>query len=279
MKTAVCNELIADRPLAEACRLIARYGFQGVELAPYTLADDPTRISLSRIRELRRTIEDAGLHCVGLHWLLKAPAGLHLTTPDVAVRRRSWESLRALVDLCAGLGGEVMVLGSGKQRNAQGIGREVACAYLIEGLAELAPAAAAASVLILLEALPETETDVVNTLWESKEVIQAVGHPGVSGMFDFHNCRDETVGWDCLIAQHKDMIRHVHLNEADGYHPSLATRPGRLRSEFGPAFRALADQRYDGWISLEIFHAEDQPEVILAETQAFLSTMVFARGE
>lgn len=279
MKAAVCNELIADRPFAEACRLIARHDFQGVELAPYTLADDPTRISPSRIGELRRTIEDAGLQCVGLHWLLKAPAGLHLTTPDLAIRRRSWESLRALLDLCAGLGGELMILGSGKQRDAQGIGREAARASLIEGLAKLAPAAAAASVWILLEALPETATDVVNTLREAQEVIRAVGHPSVSGMFDFHNCRDETISWDCLIARYGDMIHHVHLNEADGYHPSLATRPGRRRSEFEPAFRALADQRYDGWVSLEIFHAEDQPEEILAETQAFLDTMVSARGD
>ena len=74
------------------------------------------------------------------------------------------------------------------------------------------------------------------------------------------------------------MIHHVHLNEADGYHPCLVTRPGRRRSEFGPAFRALADQHYDGWVSLEIFHAEDQPEAILAETRAFLDTMVSARG-
>jgi len=273
MRTAVCNELITDRPFAEACRLIARHGFQGVELAPYTLAEDPTRISPNRIGELRRTIEDAGLACVGLHWLLRAPAGLHLTTPDLAVRRRSWECLRALVDLCGGLGGEVMVLGSGKQRNTQGIDRETAWAVLVEGLANLAPASAAASVCFLLEALPAANTDLVNTLQEARQVIQAVGHPGVSGMFDFHNCRDETEPWDCLIARHRGMIRHVHLNEADGYHVSLARRPRRQHSEYGPAFRALADRRYDGWVSLEIFHAEDPPEIILAETRAFLDAM------
>ena len=278
MKAAVCNELIADRTFAEACRLIARQGFQGVELAPYTLADDPTRISPSRIGELRRIIEDAGLRCVGLHWLLKAPAGLHLTTPDLAIRRRSWDSLRALVDLCAGLGGEVMVLGSGKQRNAQGIGPEAARASLIEGLVELTPAAAAASVRILLEALPEAATDVVNTLQESQEVIRAVGHPGVSGMFDFHNCRDETEPWDCLIARHRGMIRHVHLNETDGYHPSGVVRPNRRRSEYAPAFRALSAGQYAGWVSLEIFHAEDPPETILEETRACLDTMMSALG-
>jgi hypothetical protein len=34
MKAAVCNELIADRPFAEACRLIARPGFRVSKLPP-----------------------------------------------------------------------------------------------------------------------------------------------------------------------------------------------------------------------------------------------------
>jgi sugar phosphate isomerase/epimerase len=279
MQAAVCNELIGDRPFAEGCRLIAQQGFQGVEVAPYTLADDPTRIPSSRLQEFRRQIADAGLCCAGLHWLLRAPAGLHLTTPDLATRRRSWECLRALVDLCAGLGGEVMVLGSGKQRDAQGHGREAARAVLVEGLAGLAPIAATASVRVLLEALPSAVTDVVNTLSEAREVIRAVGHPAVSGMFDFHNCRDETVPWDCLIARHRDLIGHVHLNETDGYHPSLAPRVGRARSEYRPAFRALSAGQYAGWISLEIFRAEDPPETILAETRAFLNTLQSCRQQ
>lgn len=91
--------------------------------------------------------------------------------------------------------------------------------------------------------------------------------------------RDEVKAWDCLIEKHGSIIRHVHLNEMDGYHPSLASRPGRRRSEYGPAFRALSARQYAGWVSLEIFHAEDPPETILAKTRAFLDTVVSARRE
>ena len=278
MRAAVCNELCADRPLAEACRLIARHGFRGVELAPYTLADDPTKLSAARLREIRVAIETAGLACAGLHWLLKAPAGLHLTTADPTVRRRSWDALRRLIDLCAALGGEVMVLGSGRQRSAQGLDRAVALDALTDGLASLAETAGAARIRLLLEALPASSTDVVNTLEEARAAIAAVGHPAVSGMFDFHNSRDETEPWEGLIERHGAIIHHVHLNEADGYHPSLVRRPGRRRSEFGPAFRALAARGYAGWISLEIFHAAEPPETILAETRAFLESAAPAAG-
>ncbi|HEX7550175.1 MAG TPA: DUF1445 domain-containing protein [Candidatus Methylomirabilis sp.] len=43
MRYAACNELVHDRPFAEVCALIARHGYQGIELAPYSLAAIPGR--------------------------------------------------------------------------------------------------------------------------------------------------------------------------------------------------------------------------------------------
>ena len=95
MRTAVCNEMFGAIPFAEQCALTARHGFQGIELAPYTLAEDPMQIRPARAREIRRIIEEAGLACAGLHWLLRMPAGLHLTTPD-SPRARDPASYREL---------------------------------------------------------------------------------------------------------------------------------------------------------------------------------------
>lgn len=270
MRTAVCNELFGAIPFSAQCALAARHGFQGIELAPYTLAEDPTRIADSRAREIRRTIEEAGLACAGLHWLLRAPVGLHLTTPDVMLRRRSWQVLHNLVELSRDVGAPVMVLGSGRQRNAQGISRAGALSNLQEGLAGLAPFAHEAGVRVLLEPLRSRVTDVVNTLDDAKAVIVAVGSPAVSSIFDFHNTTDEADPWDRLVERHFDLIGHVHLKEVDGYHPSLVHRPGRARSTFGPVFRALRALGYVGWVSLEVFHAADPPEVVLAEVREFL---------
>ena len=207
MKAAVCNELIIDRPFPEACQLIARWGFQGVELAPYTLAEDPLRITPSQARAMRRVVEGTGLTCLGLHWLLKAPPGLHLTTSDLTV---------------------------------------------------------------LLEPLPTNVTDVVNTLEEARKIAAVIANPAVAGMFDFHNTNKESLPWDQLITRHFDLIRHVHLNEVDGYHPSPVQRPGRCRSDFLPTFRVLVHRGYTGWVSLEIFLADDPPERVLDETRRFL---------
>jgi len=273
MRYAACNELVHDRPFAEACALIARHGYQGIELAPYSLADDPLRIPPAQTRELRRTIQDAGLDCVGLHWLLKAPPGLHITTPDNGVRRRSWDAVRSLVDFCREVGGGLMVLGSGKQRGTQGISREAATAILRDELAGLTPHLKQSGVTLLLEPLQVQVTDVLNGLPEARAIIDAIGSPWVASMLDFHNSQDELDSWESLIAAHGDIIRHVHLNEVDGHHPNLVGRPGRAHSEYAAAFRALAAKGYAGWISLETFHAADSPETVLAETRAFLENI------
>lgn len=273
MRYAACNELVHDRSFAEACALIARHGYQGIELAPYSLAEDPLRISPARAAEIRRTVGDAGLECVGLHWLLKAPPGLHITTPEIGVRRRSWDAIRFLVDFCREVGGSLVVLGSGKQRGTQGISRDAAAAILRDELAGLAPHLAQSGVTVLLEPLQVQVTDVLNGLHEARAIIDSIGSPWVASMLDFHNSQDEPDSWESLIATHGDIIRHVHLNEVDGHHPSLVGRPGRARSEYAAAFRALAATGYAGWISLETFHAADSPETVLAETRAFLENM------
>jgi sugar phosphate isomerase/epimerase len=273
MRYAACNELVHDRSFAEACALIARHGYQGIELAPYSLAEDPLRISPARAAEIRRAIGDAGLECVGLHWLLKAPPGLHITTPEIGVRRRSWDAIRFLVDFCREVGGSLVVLGSGKQRGTQGISRDAATAILRDELAGLAPHLAQSGVTVLLEPLQDRVTDVLNTLHEARAIIDAIGSPRIASMLDFHNSQDERESWESLITGYTDIIRHVHLNEVDGHHPSLVERPGRARSEYAAAFRALAAKGYAGWISLETFHTADSPETVLAETRAFLENM------
>ena len=270
MRYAACNELVHDRPFAEACALIARHGYQGIELAPYSLADDPLRIPPAQAREFRRTIQDTGLDCVGLHWLLKAPPGLHITTPDTRIRRRSWDAVRSLVDFCREVGGGLVVLGSGRQRGTQGISRDAAMAILCEELAILAPHLKDTGVTLLLEPLQVHVTDVLNTLEEAQGIIQRLSSPRIASMLDFHNSQDESEPWERLIARYADIIRHVHLNGVDGHHPTLVERPGRARSAYAAAFQALHETGYAGWISLETFHAADSPEMVLAETRAFL---------
>jgi D-psicose/D-tagatose/L-ribulose 3-epimerase len=269
-RIAICNEVYEKRPFAETCKSIRESGYTGIEIAPFTLAGDPRAIPQGRRREFAAAIEGEGLKFVGLHWLLVGPKDLHVTTPDKAVRERSWDYVRYLVDLCADLGpGGVLVFGSPKQRaSTGGLSREEATRHFIAGLAGVAPHATERGVTVLLEALPGPENDVVTTLDEAASIVRQVGCPGLRTMFDSHNTADEVEPHAVLIDRHFDLIRHVHLNEMDGRHPGTGSY------DFKPALEALARRGYKGWLSLEVFDFTPGADRIAKDSLRYLEAQI-----
>src|SRR5450432_278205 len=81
LRHAICNEVFEKWTFADTCRAIRSAGYTGIEIAPFTLADDPAAFPPARRRECRAVIASEGLQFVGLHWLMAAPQGLHVTTP------------------------------------------------------------------------------------------------------------------------------------------------------------------------------------------------------
>lgn len=266
VKAAVCNELFGSRSLAEVASITARCGFHGLELAPFTVFGDFTAPAIRQgILETKQALQQSGLRFAGFHWLLAQPAGLHITTPDKTVRQKSWDHLRRLIDAAAELGGGNLILGSPKQRSTlPGQTRSEAISILTEELGQIASFAAERHSAILLEALSSDQTDVINLLSEVETIVRKIGNPGVSGMFDFHNCADESDPYELLIAQHIGRIRHVHLNDPKGNAPTCGD------TAYLSAFAKLQDLGYDGWISLEIFTTPANPAETLETTMKYL---------
>ncbi len=263
---SACNEMFEKREFAAACRVVKAAGFSGIEIAPFTLADDIDSISAEHRRELRRIIRSEGLAFVGLHWLLLAPKWLHVTTADSQLRKKSWDYFPKIIDLCADLGENgVMIFGSPKQRGSQGNSKAEATRLFRDGLASVAPHAAERGVTILIEALPSKDTDVVNTLGEAVQMVREINQPAIRTMFDFHNTIDETEPLDRLVRENFAFIRHVHINEMDGRYP------GTGKFDFLPVLQVLADLRYDHWISLEVFEWKEGPDHVVKATMQFLT--------
>ena len=265
---AICSEIFKDWSLQDACRLAQSLGYSGFEVAPFMWAESIDSLSPGERAEFRRTIEGEGLVCSGLHWLLLTPKGLHLTTEDSVLREKSWSYLGRLIDFCGDLGGPVMILGSPYQRNAlDGQSVEEALSRLAEGLARLAPRAAEREVTLLMEAVSSQETNVVTTLEEAVSVVDTVGHPSVQTMFDFHNAADQGGDFLSLPERYFEKIRHVHVNEVVGRHPST----GEI--DFARVLQLMRDRDYKGWFSLEVFDFEAGPERIARESIDYLKSV------
>jgi len=272
---AICNELFQDVPLAETCAKICAAGYTGLEIAPFTLGPDAAHLTHQDRQSLRRAMREADVRFVGLHWLLVGPPGLHATTADKSIRRRTWDYIRSLIDLCADLRGEdggndtVIVFGSPKQRSAvDGMAPGEAVRIFTHELALVAPHAGNHGVKILLEPLSPAQTDVVTTLAEAAAIVKQIGSPAIQTMFDVHNAADEREPHLRLIREFAPLIRHIHVNESDG------REPGTGNYDFGGLLSTLADLNYSGWVSLEVFDFSRDPVEVARRALHYLLSVV-----
>jgi D-psicose/D-tagatose/L-ribulose 3-epimerase len=267
---STCNEIYQDWAFHDVCKAVRTAGYAGIEIAPFTLSETPASITPAQRRQYRGIISSEGLRFAGLHWLMVAPKGLHVTTPDASLRQRGWQHIRDLIDLCADLGdGGVMVFGSPKQRCAvDGSTAAEATARFEEGLAAMAEAAMERGVALLVEALPADQCDVVQTLAEAVEIVRNIGSLAIRTMFDSHNAVDEKEPHAVLVDRYFEYIRHVHVNEMDGGHPGTGSY------DFKPVFEVLKRRNYSGWVSLEAFDFTPGPERIATETIAYLKSEI-----
>ena len=269
-KFSVCNETFQVPRFEDQCRMARAIGYEGIEIMPGTLSEDPGAIPSGRRAELRRIMRDNGVAFVGLHNLLTVPKGMQATTGDAAVRQRTWDLVRSLIDLGADLGpNTILVFGSGKQREAlPGVPISDALARFRDGLASVAPHARERSVTILIEPLAPHLCNLVNRLEQAAALVRQIDSPAVRTMFDVHNTAAETLSAPELIRQYLPIIRHVHLNEMDG------RRPGTGSYNFRELFQALQAGRYAGWCSLEVFNFLPGGEVVAREALQFLRSQI-----
>jgi sugar phosphate isomerase/epimerase len=267
---STCNEAFDKWPFADACKAIRKAGYTGIEIAPFTLAETPATITAAQRREYRDIMAGEGLQFVGLHWLMVSPKGLHVTTPDTALRERSWQHIRDLIDLCADLGPNgVMVFGSPNQRaTTGGLAPAEATRHYVEGLAGVAPQAEERGVTVLIEALPKAQCDVVLTLDEAAGLVREIASPAIQTMFDVHNAIDEADPHPALVERHFPLIRHVHVQELDGRHCGWGTY------DFKPVLAMLRRLDYKGWVSLEAFDFTPGAEKLANESLRHLEAEI-----
>lgn len=267
---AICNECFVDGEFGDVCRAVKKAGYEGLEIAPFTLSAEPATIPAARRKEVSRMMLEEGLEFAGLHWLMVAPKGLHVTTDDLELRKKSWRHIYDLIDLCADIdeghnGTRVMIFGSPKQREAMpGVSLEEATKRFRDGFAEIAPHAEERGVTLLVESLGRDQCNIVNTVGEAVQIVESVGSPAVQTMFDTHNAVDETEPHAEVVTKHYGHIRHIHVNEMDGGHC------GTGDYDFKPLLRTLAAHDYKGWVSLEAFIFEPGGERIANESLRYL---------
>ena len=265
MKFAICNETYQGWGFEDTCQHIAKVGYEGVEIAPFTLKEDPRKLDAQDAARVNSAAADAGLDVVGLHWLLVKPSWLNLTTPDTLLQNDTIDFAVHLAEFCESIGGKVMVWGSPKQRDLHPDWKyEDAYSRAADLLSRISQKIEKLGVVIAMEPLARLETNFLTTAAETVRLIKEINHPSIQLHLDVKAMSDEDKAIPEIISESREYLAHFHAND-----PNLRG-PGFGEVQYEPIVSALRDVDYSGYVSVEVFDYSPDPETIAVQSIQYL---------
>ena len=267
VKVSICNELFQGWTIDRVFEYAAQLGYNGVEIAPYTLADSVTEIPAKQRKAIRHAAEDNGIEIVGLHWLLAKPEGLYINHPDEIIRIKTQEYIEALIHFCADIGGKILVHGSPHQRTVQeGWDFQQSWNFAKETFKVCLKTAQKRNVLYCIEPLAHMNTNFINTVAEGIRLVREIRHPHLKMVFDSRSAsaQEKSVLEALLRALDSGYLRHIHVNDANG------RGPGFGETAFVPILKSLIKHNYKGYISVEVFDFSPDPETVASRSIGYL---------
>lgn len=245
MRISLCNEVLAHLDFEHQCQYAYELGYDGLEVAPYTLSGNPENLSEKELLGYKAMAEDAGIAITSLHWLLVAPKGLSIVDPDKTLRDQTFELMYRLVDQCAVLGGSVLVHGSPGQRLLSRDGDRERAEAFFDAAGERA---AQAGVTYCIEPLARRETNFINTLSEAIELVKRLDRPHLKTMLDTSaaaNAETETPAQLLETWLPSGLIAHVQVNDRN------RRGPGQGDDRFRGVIEALGRHGWSGTLAVE----------------------------
>lgn len=265
MQFGICSEIFQGWKLGDAMRFAAETGYDLIEIAPFTLAKYVTDISPAERQGIREEAKRARIGISGIHWVLAHTEGLHVNHPDAAIRRRTANYFRELVDFCADIGGKSMVIGSPKQRQIlDGVAPDQAWMWARETFREAVTRAEERSVILCFEPLAPSETNFINTAAEAIRFVKEIPSPNFKIILDVKAMSSEAKTIPEIIRESTPHFAYFHANDRN------LKGPGFGDVDFVPIATALREVGYQGVVSVEVFSFEEGPEAIARQSLEYL---------
>lgn len=182
------------------------------------------------------------------------PADLKVTGPGVdKVRLDNY--LANATERAAELGGEIIVFGSGGARQVpEGFSRKRAHDQILEFLDAAAKYAREHGLVIAIEPLNRSETNVINSIAEAVQFADELMQPEVQVLVDFYHQMLEGEAFDEIVRAGERIV-HVHVADTDRLYP------GSGEYDYGRFAKSLADAGYNKRVSVECTFRDFDKEV------------------
>jgi sugar phosphate isomerase/epimerase len=262
VKLAAQEQLLPGESILEKWEFAASAGFDGIELRG--------------TRDWRERLDDLG--AARERGVVFSSVCLiddrFIGDLDAARRREAVEHTKRLLSGIAGLGGVGAITPA-----AFGLASRALPPFeaprtpdedrraLLEALEELGEHADDEGTLVLLEPLNRYEDHMLNRLEGAVDLAKAVGRDSIRIMGDlFHmNIEEDDLGES--IRRAGGYLAHVHLADSNRAHP------GAGHTDFAPAFEALHEIGFDGYLAMECAVRGDPERVLTQVTRRLRALM------
>lgn len=245
--------------LSNSIRKVAELGYDGVELALL----DSSQVDLPEVKSLLREYR-LELPVISTGQVF-ADAQLWLTHPDPAVRQKTVERLKSLIDLASEFGAMVNI---GRVRGPLDARDPKASEErFIAGIRECGDYGRARGVRILLEPVNRYEINFLNSVMDGLEMLKKICHPQIFLMPDvFHmNIEDASIVGSLKAA--KEAIAYIHFADSNRW------APGDGHLDFPGILRVLNEIGYHGFATLEILPYPD-PDTAAARGIKYIRKLI-----
>ena len=263
MKFGFSTNAFRKFEIADALRAIARCGYEGVEIlgdVPHAYPPQTDGRKIAEIREvLREThLQPANVNAFMLYGIQNEIQHPSWIEPDADFRRKRVQHTIDCLRLAAKLGAPSIQTQPGGPLDPA-MSRDQALDIFEAGLNEALKVAEDEGVLLLIEPEPLL---LIENAEQMDELFLRITSPMLQLNFDIGHFY--CVGADVprAILHFGSRIRHVHIEDiaADRKHYHMV--PGDGAIDFKPILRALDRIDYEGFVTVELYMHQDNPEEV-----------------
>lgn len=259
VELAFSTNAFKKNSLEEAVEAIARIGYRGVEIMADVPHAFPQHMNAQRKSDLLKRLKQLGLSVSNINAFTLFQCGdtYHPTwiEDDSAKRQTRIDHTLRCIDLARELGSRTISLQPGGPLIGATITREVAGERFADGLRKVLPHATASGVTLAIEPEPglfiESSAEYIqfkNRYFPDEPMVRMncdIGHLFCVG--------DDPAE---VIRGLPQQIAHVHLEDIGENRVHQHLTPGKGAIDFPRIFQALADIKYKGRITVELYPYE-----------------------
>lgn len=255
MKLSISNlawpSTLEDRIIA----ILKEKGVKGMEIVPFKLWGDLAKTRVEDVRSYRKKMNGEGFTITALQGIFGPKTDFRLFDDDL--RPRLMEYMKKTNELAATLGAKTIVFGAPGVRDTTGKDPDECRKTAVSFFREAGEHAIARDVSICIEPnAREYHCNFITNAAEASSLVKDVGSKGFRLHLDAACMTLEGDTADA-IRDNMDILNHFHVSEP---HLDTFSNPQPTHAAFA---RALKEESYDGWVSIEMLETEHPDESVV----------------